>query len=129
MGLTEFKDENGNEYPRTSIIFLDRLANDTFGTIDRYSIFNAIGKLRDSHSTVVEALFAFLKRGVEDPDYGTVLSTLITISGCDDYFPEDVRWADLTHSDYSYLQPYLSHELDWEQVRRRKVYHLLSRCF
>jgi hypothetical protein len=120
LGLTEFQDENGNDYPRTSIVFLDRLANDKYGTIDRYSIFEAIGRLKDSHSTVVEALFEFLERGMEDPDYGTVLDTLITISGCSDSILSGMKWSDLTHSDYSSLQPYLSHELDWERVDEDK---------
>ena len=116
LGLTDFVDEQGNTYPRTSIIFLNRLRYDEFGTIDQNSIFQAISQLKDSHSTVVDALFSYLDRGPEDRDYTTVLSTLIDISGCNKPILRNVRWADLTPSDYSSLQQYLSHELDWEQV-------------
>ena len=78
--LIPFQDEDGNAYPRTSVIFLDRLADDTYGNIERREYFSAIAQLRDRHPEVVEALFEFLDEGTENPDYTAALKALLAIS-------------------------------------------------
>ena len=114
--LTQFKDANGEPYPRTAIVLLNRAEQDEFGTVNRYQIFQAVAKLKDSHSSVVEALFAYLQKGPENADYRNVLTALINIAGCRNQIATGVRWADLSPADLAKIQPHLSRQLDWEQV-------------
>ncbi|MEC7988194.1 MAG: cell envelope integrity protein TolA [Myxococcota bacterium] len=114
--LTSFKDEEGNAFERTSVIFLDRLADDRFGNIDRKAYFDAIAQLRDRHPSVVETLFEFLDRGTQDPDYTSALRALISISRCTEPVLTNVAWRDLSKNHFSVLQKHLVRELDWDQV-------------
>jgi hypothetical protein len=116
IGLVDQLSVDGTPYERTALILLERADKDEYGTVQRYQIFNAVSRLKDRHSSVVERLFTYLAKGVDSPDFTYVLSALVDISGCRNTILRGTRWADLTPSDYSDLQPYLSHQLDWEQV-------------
>ena len=116
VGLVQYKDADGNPYPRTASILFTRLITDESGTLDSWRIFQAIQNLGDRHSTLQEQLFAYLNKGVGGKHYSAVLDTLIGLTGYNRSILDYTDWADLTPSDFEALQPYLSHELDWEKV-------------
>ena len=114
--MTEYTDDQGNALPRTSLILLERAVKDEFGTVNSWQIFEAIGQLKDRDSSVRERLFEYLNKGTESSNYSQILDALVNISGSGSQVLRSTDWADLTPSDYSELQPYLSHELDWDKV-------------
>jgi len=116
IGLTGYTNENGDALPRTALLLLERSVQDEFGTVNRWKIFNAIGQLKDRHSSVIERLFKYLNKGSDSSDYSQILDALLNITGCRSQVLRSTDWADLTPSDYSDLQSHLSHELDWETV-------------
>ncbi len=116
IGLTKYTDDAGEALPRTALILLERASQDEFGTVNRWAIFNAIGRLQDRHSSVRARLFEYLNQGTDSPDYSYVFDALINISGCGSQILRYTDWADLTPSDYSKLQRYMSHELDWDKI-------------
>jgi hypothetical protein len=116
IGLTQYTDDSGVPLPRTALLLLDRVVNDEYGTVERYQVFKALGELKDCHSTVRQSLFAYLDKGVESPDYDSVLKALLQMTGCRSQILNSTRWADLTSSDFEDLNQHLSYELDWEQV-------------
>ena len=60
VGLVDQLSVDGTPYDRTALILLERADKDEYGTVDRYKIFNAVSRLKDRHSSVVERLFTYL---------------------------------------------------------------------
>ena len=116
VGWMKCMGEGGESLPRTGIILLERLAQDEFGTVQRNAIFNALGRLKDAHSSIVDVLFDFLQKGPDSADFGFAFQALLEITGTQHQILKSTKWADLTSSDFAKLQPYLSYELNWEYV-------------
>ena len=120
VGLTQYKDAQGEPLPRTANILLTRVVNDEYGTVRQHQIFRALGELKDCHSSVRQELFAYLNKGVDSTDYDSVLTALLQMTGCRSQILNSTRWGDLTASDFEDLGRYLSYEMDWDQVSLEK---------
>ena len=127
--LVQYTDANGNPYPRTASLLLSRLTDDEFGTIDSWTVFQAIGELRDRDSSVQSQLFAYLDKGTEAEEYDSVLEALIELTGYNSVVLEGVEWADITPSEFEELQACLPEEEDWEQVTFEKFVELYQSVY